>query len=1539
MSLLPRPSGPGRRYRQPRLIIRGPKRARWPGRGPARPDASAAAADQHEPPSADVQPTRAANASGAALAAEPAPSANASPPAAGSEAAAEAGQLVTTSRGFAAGVATADGAQTLPTPGITSLPAAAAPTQRFREGWWFALVWVAAMAILVSTDSGRMIFDTKLGVDINAAGFLARLWPLWNPLEWFGTLQNQYIGYAIPMAPFYLIFQLMHVPIWLIERLWMSVLITVGFAGLVRLAAALRIGTPGTRLLGAAMFVLWPTFTVVVGSTSADVLPGFMVPWAILPLVAAVQGTTTPGRAAARSGLAIVAMSGVNAAATLTALLLPALYVLLCSPRRRRLEFSVKWLLAVAAATAWWLIPLILQGRYSFNFLPYIEQTTTTAKTMSASAVLRGAGFWTAYFNLGSPWLTAGWALVSSPFAIVTSGLAASVGLFGLARRDMPARRWLLIGTGLSAAIMLAGYYGPVGGPLQDLVNSLLDGPAAPFRSLYKFEQVIAVALALGCAHALGLLWRRGATVSRSVRLAAGPVTAPVTAIVLAGLALPALSGQILQPGSFTSVPGYWYQTARYLDEHAPRETALLVPAAAHGQYRWGEPIDEPMEPLASSPWVERTTVPFGGAGSQVVLSTIEQAIESGQQVPGLPEYLARAGIRYLVIRNDLSPSMSGYVAPQVVNETVTLSGFERVAAFGPRVAAAPSYPSVTGLVAGEASSYPAVEIYQATDPAYRSSSPVATMPTSSTMLLNGGPDSLLQLAGQGLLGSSQPTVIAGDALASKPATWAVTDGQRRADNYFGLTDNNLSFTYTATETNPPDDALGAAGGQPGQILPVPAAGHETVAVLTGAAQVTASSYGSWLEESPQYDPVNAFDGNPDTAWTEGSPTSPDGQWIQITFSHSIDLPPSVGIQLLDNSADQAIANDLVVTTARGQASTATAATATEQQLNTPSGPTRWLRITIAGASNVVPGATGAGISGVDIPGVKVTRYLEPAEDPAGRAAGQVVYSFAQSVGSPYGQSGETVPLAMSRVFSTSRSQSLELTALAMPNPGQGLDRLVARLSTATGHKTLQISASSTWDSIPQLGPDNLIRHSSTAPWIAGADDRDPTLELRWHGSRTIGRIILTPAYGQATAPTTVDVSSRAGARLVAVGLGGVVRLSPPLRTDRLYLSFPELSPDTAGNTAAGQPAVLPVGLAEISIPALHGLSAAPISASTAFTLGCGAGPDVSLDGHEYQTSVTGTVGALTRLLPVAVRLCTPGSTVYLPAARHWLQAQASSDFTITNLSLSSAGAAQALGGVSTGQLVADTAGQVGAASSTAAMAPSPDRPVRVTSWQADSRTVEIGPGRASYLEIHENVDAGWHATLDGRALTAVTLDGWQQAFVVPAGPGGLVRLSFTPATIYHAGLAGSALALLVLVAIALGAAAPLRRWRRPPSPGSAVRLGPGRTGVSRPMRWWRGLPPPGRDIAMLLPLAVVIFLAGGPAVVAVPVLYLAGRWKPAWLPGIALIAMALAGVASAATQHPTTLGDGPFGPVAQVLALVALAAALMSIMSERRGE
>jgi arabinofuranan 3-O-arabinosyltransferase len=1452
-------------------------------------------------------------------------------------------------------------------------------SQRFlRDRWWFLIVFLVALAIFGATDVGRTIFDTKLEVDLNAGQFLSRLWSLWNPLEWFGSLQDQYIGYAVPMAPFFAIAHLLHIPVWLTERLWLSTLIAFGFTGMVKLARALRIGSEPSRLLAGTIFVLWPTFTIVIGSTSAAALPGLVVPWAVLPLIPAAAGRASTGRAAARSGLAIAAMGGVNAVSTLAILVLPALYIVTHARGRQRVRLSIAWCAAVTAATAWWAIPLLLQGRYSLNFLPYIEQATTTTRTMSAAASLRGAGTWTAYLDFdGVPWLSAGWSMVNSSAAILASALVAGTGLAGLANRDMPERRWLCGCTGLAVAVALAGYYGPLGGPFHATIDHLLDGALAPFRSTYKLEPVVAVALALGCAHAMDRCWRARLRISRSTYVTGATFTAPLVALTLAGLALPQLTGQVLQPGSFTALPSYWRQAADYLAAHSPRETALVVPANAHGQFTWGDTIDDPLETLATSPWVERGLVPYGGAGSQVLLQTAEQAVESGQQVSGLAAYLARAGIRYVVVRNDVSPQSAGYTPPQDVNQTLTESGFRRVAAFGPQVAAAPSYPDVAGLPAGFARSYPSVEIFEAANPRLRAVSPVAALPVSRTVLVSGGPDALLQLEGQGVLGS-KPAVIAGDALGAAPALWADTDGQPRAANNFGSTSNFQSFTYTSTEVNPPDDPVGGGGDPPSQLLPVAAAGHQTVAVLAGAKSVTASSAGTWLAELPQYVPANAFDGNPATAWTEASPSTPAGQWIQINFSRSVDLPSRIGIQLLNDVPTRSIANQLRVTTAAGSATTSTVTTGNVQSIRVPPGPSGWLRITITGASNVVPGNPGAGISDVLIPGVRVTTYLKAASDAAGAKAAADSYSFSQQLPSPYLQSDQSWPASLNRIFTTPAKSRLTASISARPEAGPALASLIESLTPAN-RSDFRVSASSTWESLPELGPGNLFEPSSGKPWLAAATDPQPELKMSWHGRRTISKIVLQPADGLAAAPTSVLIVSPDGKRLAHVGLGGEVQVTPPLRTDKLSLIFPETSSTVAGNAAAGQPAQLPTGLARVKISGLAGLHLSAPSPAAAFRLACGRGPVISVDGRRYRTSVTGTVGDLLELNPVRLHLCTPGGSLTLPAGRQVLSAPSSSDFSITSLTLASKTSAAA---------AADLSQPVSPATDSS-------RTLQVLSWQADNRELRIGPGPRSYVEIHENANPGWTASLNGRKLMPVTLDGWQQGYIAPAGSGGTITLTFTPDRIYHAGIIASAIALAILVFLATGLGWSRRpgEWirrrsegrgprgpshlgmalpgvpalvlRRAPAPTSAPASAAGSPRVqlttrdspdsvpilsatprapgshrrtAAPGRATRARP--GRQWLILLPLAAVIFLVGGPIVIAVPVLALAGRWSARTLSAVAIAAMLTAGLIAATATSPTTLGDGSFSAAAQAAALIALAAALMpsqsSVVRER---
>ena len=1374
------------------------------------------------------------------------------------------------------------------------------PPRRPRRRWgdaaeraglrWAALVWVLVLAALLVQDPGRMTFDTKLGVNIDPVGFYERLWHLWNPLEYLGSLQDQYIGYAFPMGAFYLTAHVLHVPVWVAERLWMSLLIAVGFLGLVRLAEALGIGNRPARLLAGAAFALWPTFTILIGSSSGGVLPGLLAPWAVLPLT-----RTGPARtAAARSGLVVACMGGINAVSTLAVLVLPGMYVL-TRPGRRRWALAAWWVPAVVLATAWWAGPLLYQGRYGFNFLPYIEQAPQTTQTMSAAAALRGSGNWVAYLNFGQPWLTAGSVLTASAWAVAAGTVAAAAGLAGLARRDLPEALWLRCTAGVAALWALAGYGGPLGGPLHQQVQELLDGALSAVRNVFKIEPVLAAVLALGIAHVLArAVWPR-----RTARLATGVAAV----VVLAGLGLPYLNGQALQPGSFTAVPGYWQEAANWLAAHNATGNTLVVPADSHGIYTWGQPIDEPLEPLARSPWAQRDLVPFSSAGVSGLLNGAEQAIESGIASPGLAGYLDRAGIRYVLVRNDLDPAQLGYTPPQVVHAALRASGFILVKSFGAPMPVGPAGQGTALQVEAIEKEWRPVEVFQAADPADQPAGPAAVLPAASTTLVDGGPSALLQLTGQGLLTAGQPAVIAGQQAPGGPAAAAqdVTDGMRRADTAFGLPDNNTSYTYTATGTIPPDDPQGAGGQPPRQLLPAGTAGHQTVAVLTGAASVTASSAGSWLWEVPQADPAGAFDGNPATAWTEASPVSAVGQWIQINFSSPRDLSGAATIKLLDD-IPRPVATQLTVTTAAGRAVTDTRVTGTAQPLRIPPGTSGWLRVTITGARGGSPGGPGAGITDVTIPGVRVTSYLQPSQDSSGPDPS---FSFSRATGWALGLPGDPPEATLNRTFTTPAAGNFQVSASVTAVPGAALNALLDRLGSASSAQ-LRVTASSTFANLPALRPQNVL---DGAGWIAAGPDA--TLHLRWKGQRSIDEIQLTAAtVGIAAEPTRVLISSPDGVRDVPVPPSGILRF-PALVTDQLDVSFPGVMPTTAYNPLIGRAQQLPVGVGLISIPALSSLTTGIPANGTRFRLACSEGPPLTVDGRTYPTSVSGTVRDLIKSTPLSLHVCIAagGGGLALPAGRHWLSSPGTGvALAITDLSLTNTAAAP---------------------SGTSAAA----RGLRVGFWGTEYRTVTIGPGGLSYLEVHQTANPGWTATLNGHQLTPVTLDGWQQAYVVPAGADGTVILRFTPESGYHWLLLGAALALCLLITVALWLPrgprrGPLRRSRRrdvrrmaPVAPAGSSGAGSGGAGSGGAVWYWLAA----------AGAALVLALVGGPVAIAVLAVIALDWWRRDLVPWLAFGAMCVAGIlVITGLSHGVQSGFGAFGWPAQAAALIALAAALV---------
>ncbi|MBX9395320.1 DUF3367 domain-containing protein [Streptomyces sp. TRM72054] len=1369
--------------------------------------------------------------------------------------------------------------QAPPPAAVPTTATTAGPPEGPRSRRWLLGFWAVVLVLFLVVRPGRQTFDTKLGVTVDPGQFLADLGQLWHDRGGFGGIQDQYVGYLWPMLPFHWLCRSVDLPVWLAERLWMSLVVSVAFWGALRLAERLRIGSGASRLLAAVAYALWPVFTIVVGSTSAAALPGAFLPWVLLPLTDERYSARV---AALRSALIIPFMGGVNAASTLASLLPVGLYLLSRPPGPRQRKLIAWWVPGVIVATAWWWIPLLLLGVYGENFLPYIESSHTTTATMSATEALRGAGNWVAYLHFGEAWLPAGWTVVSSVVVILCSAVAAGLGLAGLARRDMPERRWLVLTVLVTGLVLLAGYGGAFGAPFHETVQDWLNGWLAPFRNIYKFQTGLALALVLGLAHLVAV-----ATEPRGARRVRGRRYAPLVAavLVLPGLVWPYVNGSILNPGSFQELPKYWQATADWLEKYSPDSRALVVPATAHGIYTWGSPIDQPLDVLAESRWAQRDYVPFGTPGNRRAMDAVEQALLTGAEVPGLADYLSRAGIHYVVVRNDLDPDQIGAVPTTTVKRTLEQSGYQRVTGLGPIMTGGRIADDTPLQVEGLYPRQRAVEIYRPGGADVPRPGQARLYPIADTAVVSGGPESLLPLDSE-LRGRA--TVLAGDhhpGLGS-PQLQVTGDGLRRADTRFGLVNANTSYTYTRDERNAPD-AHQDAGEPPHQILPVTGLDHQTVAELRGARSVTASSYGSWFFHLPQFDPVNAFDGNPDTVWTEGSDGSPNGQWLRIEFAGEgtgdgggeYDMPSSFEVTPLPQESVRAAPTRVRVETERGAVTSFLQPNGMTQSVKAPAGATGWMKLTIVDSVARKSGLTGAGFAEIQLPDVQVTRMLRLPTD-VSSAASEIVSLHRPA--DPTGISPTGTEAGLHRRFTTTGTGTYEVKASAVPVPGEELDRLLYEIApdqrsriTATADSTARLGAG--------LSARNLTDGDLTTAWIAG--DR-PTIHLRWEGKQPVSELVLAAAGGLSTRPTQVHISSPDGAASAGVDENGWARF-PAITTDRLDITITETAPLTLYNPVVDEDLQLPVGLTEAYLPALDSYRTPQPRPDRAFSLPCGEGPVLAVDGELYRTSVKGTVRDLTERRPVAVSLC-PSDGVELSEGAHRVEAGDAGPLVVTDVTLTRGTVTEP---VSTG------------------------RDLRIRDWLGDRREVTAGSGAASYLTTYENFNDGWKATLNGEELTPVRLDGWQQGWRIPAGAGGTIKLSYEPSTTYEAGLIGSGVGLAGLVGLVL--------WRRRAPNPDAPQPVPPTPGL------WLG------TVALTL---VGVVIAGWFALL-VPVLAVLAYRRHALLVPVAFVALAGAGVVAATgAGEPAGDGGGAFSHTAQLLALIGLFAALVSVR-ERRAE
>ncbi|MCC5579827.1 DUF3367 domain-containing protein [Microtetraspora sp. AC03309] len=1246
-------------------------------------------------------------------------------------------------------------------------PEAAAYSDRFRHRLRLLAGCLLLGAVAFNTATEKIIAETKLDMAVNPIAFLGRALHLWDD-AYFGHLQNQAYGYLFPMGPFYALFLALDMPAWNVQRLWMSFVLCAAFLGVVQLARALRIGTPGTRVLAGFAYALAPHAQALIGINSSEFLPSAVLPWVMLPLVKGAGGTLGPRRAAALSGVAFLFCGGVNAAAELAVLIVPFVYLLTRSPGPRRRRLIAWWLGAIAAVSCWWLAPLLVMGQYVFSFLPYIENAAATTQVTSLTNTLRGTSSWLAFLSVdGEPWMGAAYEQALRPWLIVVTVVLAGLGLAGLLLRNLPERAFLLIALLTGVAIVVAGHASSIAGPLNGPILELLDGALAPFRNLHKFDALIRLPMVLGLAGLLTLVkvrWRL-------------PL-AGASAALVAATCLPVLAQGLAPSGSFAEIPDYWKQATTWLDDNAGDGMVLALPGSKRGEYLWGRPLDEPMQPLLTARWATHTIVPWGSAGVTRLLGAIDDRFSSGRGSAGLTATLRRIGVSHLVVRNDLDRRTIGTAWPARVHQAIEDSpGLTQVARFGPGIGMGQN-DTASGWLDQP---YQAVEIYQVDDPAPRA----GTVPTEGTLRVGGAPDAVLALAEQDLLSGDRPVILGDDpgALKIPPFDTIVTDTLRKRE--VALSDLRQADGATLTRDDP----------SPGTDLTDPAwETFQSTARLFEIVDVRASSSEADVSampgsRDPGHQPYAALDGDRRTSWRSTGWKGAVGEWLEVRLTRPTRLP-YVTIAL-EQAAIGPPPSEITVETDAGSVRQAVRATEEDQRLTVPPGETTRVRVRVTKLAYPPKTTLGSrvGVTELGIPGVKAGRTIVVPEVPGDRA-GEATVSFSRNGNVPACMRGSYVWTCSGRLevlgedgYGFDRSYVSQGSGDRVVT-GQAVltDRTVIEKLTSLPGDALTVTSSSTFTGHPAGLARSAFDGDSTTVWYAYPFDRRPSLSVGLARATTLSRIkVVFPDSYLGAPPVRVTLRAEGGTREGWVGRDGWITF-PALKARALTIEF------TAPSSRS-------LEVVDITIPGvrkLGGLVGFPLR------LPCGYGPTLRVNDVPVSSEIVG--GTLADVLAGRALTYKSCERVNVLAGETRLTASNDDPYRIQTAVVRAPGAAT---GSSTAPAVAA-------------------RAVEEEEWTGWERRVRVDAGQESYLVVNENFNHGWHAYAGDRELAAVRLDGWRQAWILPEGTTGTVTMRYRPDAVYRAGLVSGAVLVLLVIALAL---VPARRRNGPALPACAPRV------------------------------------------------------------------------------------------------------------------
>ncbi|MCB0888520.1 MAG: DUF3367 domain-containing protein [Nocardioidaceae bacterium] len=1293
-------------------------------------------------------------------------------------------------------------------------------------------VFMVAVAFVQSP--GKLVADTKFDLAIDPAGFLGQALHLWDPTAAFGQIQNQAYGYFWPMGPLFLLGHEIGLPGWVIQRAWLALVMVVAFLGAALVARALGIRRDAAVILAGFTYALSPRMITDLGPHSIEVWPMALAPWVLLPLIVGSR-RGSPRQAAALSALAIGMIGGVNAAAASAVLPMGVLWLLTRTRGKRRRIMMIWWPVFTALATLWWLVPLFILGRYSPPFLDYIETARVTTLSTGIFDSLRGTSNWVPYIDSLA---RGGNDLITAFYAPLNSGVILMFAVLGLLMPRMPERRFLLASLLSGLVLLSSSHLGALQGWFASDLNHMLDGALSALRNVHKFDPIVRLPMVISLAWVFeqslvigeaslgrladGARWRRATRVGAAYAI---PILIGITAV---GAAAPAFMMRITPAGEVTEVPGYWREATAWLQKQDPTGTTLLAPGSSFATYMWGNPRDEPVQFVSSAPWAVRNSIPLAPPDNIRMLNEVQERFVQGRGSAGMADYLRRAGIRFILLRNDLQRA-PGLVDPILTHQALAQSpGITKVKTFGPGVGGEPFLDSNGNRVVinqGWQSIYSALEIYEVQGGGGQ------FVQSDSAPVVAGGVESLLALADRGVL-QDQPTILAHDLPRSSqsPGSVILTDSQRARVREIGSLNDAYSYVLAPGEAKrfaDPRDYLSASATQ-----------WQTRARYEGVASLTVSSSMSDSGSDLGRGPSAALDGNLSTSWE--SVVLDSEPWLRIGLEEPLELH-EVTLTTPEDSPDP----QLVSVQTQGQLTKQVKLRAgVPMTVSLDGAKTSWVKIR-GESNNGLP----MSLAEVAVPGMTFQRVLTLPALPSGWGAPAAISFEAALDRTPVcasvdlatrclhrpSTSGEE-DFGFAREFSIGQGADYDLEIAGQPRGGPALDALIQK------DRLISVLADSTMVTDPRGSALAAIDGDPGTTWIAAPTTKRPTFIISWLGKRLITGIKLSLQDGAAARmPDAVTLSWPGGNREVELTDGAAS--FAPIRTNQLVMRLSSRERAFGLDFDLHQRG-LGIGIGELNLTGLPGLPATPSQAVVDY--GCGSGPSLKLGDQEVDTALMASDADLFALKQTPLRLCGASNLTV-----------ASGTTTVTSVSTPEVAVSSLLLRQSdwSAQAVQEISGSVG----------------------HSGQSFRMHPTTTEGMVVHRaNANPGWQAKQGDQELESVVADGWQQAWRVQNGSP--VAVSFVPDSSYRWGLASGAFAFGALVVVIL-----LQIRRRPDAKLPPVPAAVGRRmldGILAVLAvglvgGWIGIAAAGvgvmiyRGAARIMPSALVPWVAALPVFVA----------------------------------------------------------------------